>query len=144
VSHPTRVGILGCGGATQAIHLPVLSTMTDSLEVTRVTDVQGDLATQVASRCDARASTDARDIIDDTDIDVIVICSRHGLHAEQVVASCAAGKPEAIATLKSLVLHKGAMRRAAGHTHPLPAQHARALRLASQPCALPGFVSAQC
>ncbi len=86
------VGIIGCGPVTQTIHLPVLATMPDRFRVAHVMDVDGEVASAVAERVNARHTTNVEELLSDPDVDVVAICSPHGFHAEQVQASCEAGK----------------------------------------------------
>jgi predicted dehydrogenase len=87
-----RVGFLGSGGVTQAIHLPVLATMPDLWKVAAVMDANTDLAAAIAARCGAFSTNSADALIEDPTIDVIAICSPNRFHAQQVVAACRAGK----------------------------------------------------
>jgi len=89
---PLGVGILGAGPVTQAIHLPTLARLTDMFRVVSIMDVDADVARSVAARVDARDTTDMSAVLDDADVDVVVVCSPHHIHAEQVIAACRAGK----------------------------------------------------
>lgn len=86
------VGIIGAGPVTQAIHLPVLAGLADRFRVTRVMDVDGGLAAEVAARAGAVPGTDVDELLADPAVDVVAICSPHRFHAEQAIAACAAGK----------------------------------------------------
>lgn len=86
------VGIIGAGPVTQAIHLPVLASLTDQFRVTRVMDVDGALAAAVAARAGAAGGTDVAELLADPAVDVVAICSPHRFHAEQAIAACVAGK----------------------------------------------------
>ena len=86
-----RVGILGAGPVTQAIHLPTLARLSDDFEVRVVMDVHAATAETVARRAGAAHTTRAEDVFGDPSVDVIVICSPSQFHAEQVIAACRAG-----------------------------------------------------
>jgi myo-inositol 2-dehydrogenase / D-chiro-inositol 1-dehydrogenase len=86
-----RVGFLGAGPVTQAIHLPTLARLEGLLEVVHVTDVDADVARSVAARVGARHSTAMEELLRDEDVDVVAVCSPHRFHAEQVIAACRAG-----------------------------------------------------
>ncbi len=86
------VGILGAGPVTQAIHLPTLARLTDTFRVAAIMDVDEDIARSVASRVGARHTTDMESLLSDPDVEVVVICSPHQFHADQVIAACRAGK----------------------------------------------------
>lgn len=86
------IGFLGAGQATQAIHLPVLASIRDRFEIRWVMDVDSAVAGVVAGLVDAKAATDIAPVLDDPDVAIVVICSPSTLHAEQILATCAAGK----------------------------------------------------
>ena len=86
------VGFIGCGEATQAIHLPVLSLFRDDLRTVACMDTDPGVAAAVAERCGARSCSTLEEVLDDDAVDIVVICSPSDFHAEQVIASCAAGK----------------------------------------------------
>ena len=86
-----RVGILGAGPVTQAIHLPTLARLSQDFEVRVVMDVHAATAERVARRANAAHTTRAEDVFADPGVDVIVICSPSQFHAEQVIAACRAG-----------------------------------------------------
>jgi myo-inositol 2-dehydrogenase/D-chiro-inositol 1-dehydrogenase len=86
------VGILGAGPVTQAIHLPTLSRLEDVFHVARVMDVDPDVAASVAGRVGAKSTTSMEELLADEDVQIVVICSPHQFHAEQVIAACRAGK----------------------------------------------------
>lgn len=87
-----NVGLLGAGLVTQAIHLPVIASLSERLRVAKVMDVDAALAEEVASRCGAVATTDVGEVLDDPAVDIVAVCSPHAFHAEQVIAACHAGK----------------------------------------------------
>jgi predicted dehydrogenase len=89
---PLGVGILGAGPVTQAIHLPALARLRDILEVRHIMDVDPAVASSVAARVGATASTSVDHLLGDTGVDIVAICSPHQFHAEQVIAVCRAGK----------------------------------------------------
>ncbi|WP_231391918.1 Gfo/Idh/MocA family protein [Arthrobacter sp. 35W] len=89
---PLGVGILGAGPVTQAIHLPALARLSGLLEVRHIMDVDPDVAKSVAARVGAASSSSMDALLADPGVDVIAICSPHQFHAEQVIASCLAGK----------------------------------------------------
>ena len=92
VSDCFRIGFIGAGLVTQAIHLPVLAALHDRWSVAKVMDIDAEVAAMVASRCAATPTTQALDLIADEDIDVVAICSPHSFHAEQTIACCKARK----------------------------------------------------
>lgn len=89
---PLGVGIIGAGPVTQAIHLPALARLHGVLEVRHVMDVDPAVAAAVARRVGANHSTSVEQLLADPAVDVVAICSPNRFHAEQVIASCRAGK----------------------------------------------------
>lgn len=92
VPSPLGVGFLGAGPVTQAIHLPTLARLGDLFSVTHVNDIDPAVAGSVAARVGARSSTSADELLHDSAVDVVAICSPHQFHAAQVIAACRAGK----------------------------------------------------
>lgn len=86
------VGILGAGPVTQSIHLPTLARLQDVFKVARIMDVDPAVAESVAGRVGAAWTTSMEDLLADDDVEIVVICSPHQFHAEQVIAACRAGK----------------------------------------------------
>jgi myo-inositol 2-dehydrogenase/D-chiro-inositol 1-dehydrogenase len=86
------VGFIGAGPVTQAIHLPTLARLPNIFEVVAVMDVDSTIADSVARRAGARGVTTADEVMDDTRVDVVAICSPPQFHADQVIAAIAAGK----------------------------------------------------
>jgi hypothetical protein len=89
---PLGVGVIGAGPVTQAIHIPALATLPERLQVRHIMDVDQSVATEVAGRVGARASTDVQSVLDDASVDIVAICSPPQFHADQVAAACEAGK----------------------------------------------------
>ena len=85
------VGIIGAGPVTQAIHLPTLSRLPDQFEVVKIMDVDARTAETVSKRVGAAFTTDYEDLLADSRVDVVAICSPAPFHAAQVIAACRAG-----------------------------------------------------
>ncbi|WP_227496908.1 Gfo/Idh/MocA family protein [Planctomonas psychrotolerans] len=86
------VGILGAGPVTQAIHLPTLARLREVFHVARIMDVDPAIAQSVAGRVGAAWTTDVDELLADDEVQIVVVCSPHQFHAEQVIAACRAGK----------------------------------------------------
>ncbi|GAA1001026.1 Gfo/Idh/MocA family protein [Subtercola frigoramans] len=86
------VGIVGAGPVVQAIHLPTLARLTNRFEVRVILDIDENVATDVADRVSARATTDFQDLLDDPSVEVVAICTPAFLHAEQVIAALESNK----------------------------------------------------
>ncbi|GLY02762.1 Gfo/Idh/MocA family oxidoreductase [Actinoplanes sp. NBRC 101535] len=91
-ARPLGVGFLGAGAVVQTIHLPTLARLRDRLETRVVMDVNPQTAAAVAARAGARATTSESDLLADTSVDIVAICSPPEFHAAQVVAAIRAGK----------------------------------------------------
>jgi len=88
-----RVGLIGTGGFASGVHLPNLARMSDRFRVDAIASRTGSNADTHARHCGARyATTNWRQVVDDPEIDLVFICTRHHLHAEQVLAALAVGK----------------------------------------------------
>jgi predicted dehydrogenase/threonine dehydrogenase-like Zn-dependent dehydrogenase len=88
-----RVGLLGAGGFAQGMHLPNLQKLRERYELRGVVSRTGANAKAVAERYDAAyASTDVDALLADKDVDLVIIATRHDLHAELALRCRAAGK----------------------------------------------------
>ncbi len=89
-SEVLRVGIVGCGLATQSLHLPALQSLAASYRITAVTDTSEAVATAVAARSGARAIADVFGLVEDPEVDVVVICTPDAFHLDHALAACEA------------------------------------------------------
>ncbi len=88
-----RVGIIGAGSFAKGTHLPNLKQLADRFEIRAIVSRTGTSALAVARQYDAAvAATDYREVLNDPEIDAVLICTRHHLHASQAAASLRAGK----------------------------------------------------
>lgn len=88
-----RVGIVGCGEATQILHLPSLRQLADKFTVTAVCDVSEIVLESVASQWNIPSRfPDYRDLVKRSDIDVVLVANPNAYHAEVVLAAAQAGK----------------------------------------------------
>lgn len=86
------VAIVGAGAVTQAIHLPTLARLDAAFRVVHLSDVDRNLAEEIARPLGARASASIDEVLADDGVDVVAICSPHHLHVAQVTAALDAGK----------------------------------------------------
>jgi predicted dehydrogenase/threonine dehydrogenase-like Zn-dependent dehydrogenase len=87
-----RLGLLGPGAFASAVLLPVLKRM-KGVELRGVTSAHGVTARRAADKFGFRYCSSAeQEILEDSEIDAVVIATRHHLHARQVVAALRAGK----------------------------------------------------
>ena len=92
-SRRVRVGIVGPGSFLRGTHLPNLK-LDGSAPVVAVAARRGTTATDVARAAggDAKATTDWRQVIENPDVDLVMIGTRHDSHAEIAAAALQAGK----------------------------------------------------
>lgn len=99
-----RVGIVGCGLATQSLHVPALQSLATSYRITVVTDASEAVAAKVAGRTGARAVIDAFALVEDPEVDVVVICTPDAFHLDHALAACEARR-KAVLVEKPMTLN---------------------------------------
>ena len=88
-----RVALVGAGGFAQGSHVPNLLKLRDRYQVRAVVSRTGSTAKAVADRAEAAyASTDLDEVLGDPDVDLVLIATRHDLHAAQTLRALRAGK----------------------------------------------------
>ena len=88
-----RVAIVGAGGFARSVHMPNLQKLADLYHLRTVVDATGDKASAAAQEFGADcASTNFDDVLGDADIDMVIICTRHNLHADLTERAAKAGK----------------------------------------------------
>jgi len=88
-----RTAILGAGSFATATHLPNLKKLGKHFEIRAICSRTGSKAQAVARQFDATyATTDYREVLDDPDVDLVMICTRHNLHGPMVLECLKAGK----------------------------------------------------
>jgi predicted dehydrogenase/threonine dehydrogenase-like Zn-dependent dehydrogenase len=86
------IGFLGAGNYAKAVLLPALGARNDVRAIALVT-ATGPSAQRTAERfAFARFGTDPAAVLDDPDVDLVFVATRHDLHAEQAIAALRAGK----------------------------------------------------
>jgi len=86
------VGVIGAGPGVSALHLPTLARLADRFAIVHVADAGSGRASALADRWGARSSSGIDDLLGDPRVDVVAICSPPAEHADQILASVAAGK----------------------------------------------------
>lgn len=87
-----RVGFVGCGRATERLHLPALQKI-PGVEVVAVSDIDAGALERVANRFEIpRRSTDWRSLLEDASLDVVAVCVPARFHADVAVGVLEAGK----------------------------------------------------
>lgn len=97
------VGIIGAGNFTKMTLLPALKNT--GAELKSIASANGVSGTALAKKYAFAYSTSSyKDILSDADIDLVIITTRHNLHAGQVIDSLKAGKH--VFVEKPLALHE--------------------------------------
>lgn len=88
-----KMALVGAGGFAQGMHLPNLQKLKDKFDLRTVVSRTGLSARGAAERFGiANAATDYQAVLDDPEIDLVLIATRHDLHAEMTLAALNAGK----------------------------------------------------
>jgi predicted dehydrogenase/threonine dehydrogenase-like Zn-dependent dehydrogenase len=85
------LGIIGSGNFTKATLLPVLSKLTANIKY--LSSCSGLSGTLLAKKFDVQYSTTNNDdILNDSEVDAVIITTRHNAHARMCIAALRAGK----------------------------------------------------
>ena len=89
-----RIAVVGAGGFAKGMHLPNLRALSKLYHLQAVVDRTGHDAASVARQFGASySSTDFRKVLEDPEVDAVLICTRHNLHADMTLQALKAGKP---------------------------------------------------
>lgn len=90
-----RIGIIGCGGIANGKHMPSLSKL-PNIQMTAFCDIVEERAAAAAAHYGApdgtRVYTDYRQLLEDSSLDIIHVCTPNDSHAEIAIAALEAGK----------------------------------------------------
>jgi len=87
-----RVGVIGCGGIAQMMHLPTLAERPDLFEIAAIGDISEEVLHAVGERYHvARRTRDFREITTDSALDTVFVLSS-GRHDAALLAAFDAGK----------------------------------------------------
>ncbi len=88
-----RVGLVGASSFAQGVHLPNMVKLREKIALHAVMSRTGTSAKAVAKQyAAAYATTDYREILEDPDVDLVIITTRHNLHGPMVLDALKAGK----------------------------------------------------
>lgn len=88
-----NVAIVGAGGFAKGMHLPNLQNLNSKYTIHAVMSRTGSNAKAIAVKYGAKyATTDYAEILNDTSVDLVMICTRHDLHAEYAIKAMKQGK----------------------------------------------------
>jgi len=89
-----RTAIIGCGGITERRHGPVLSRMTDRVQLVALADLSEERLALMGDKLGVppeRRYTDWEQMLAREELDLVDIATPHGVHAEQAIAAAQAG-----------------------------------------------------
>jgi predicted dehydrogenase/threonine dehydrogenase-like Zn-dependent dehydrogenase len=87
------VACVGAGGFAVQMHLPNLLKQREILQIRTICSRTGSNALSVAKQFGAaQATTDYAEVLRDPNIDLVILCTRHDLHARMTLAALRAGK----------------------------------------------------
>lgn len=88
-----RVAVIGAGSFAKEMHLPNLLELKTDYQLRAVVSRTGHNAASTAKRFGAQyCATDYREVLDDSDIDAVIIATRHDTHASIAMQALRAGK----------------------------------------------------
>lgn len=88
-----RAALVGAGGFAQGMHLPNLMKLRQDYQVRAIMSRTGAKAKAVAEQYEAAyATTDYAAVLDDPEIDLVILATRHNLHGTMVLEALRAGK----------------------------------------------------
>ena len=108
-SEKIKVALIGAGSFAKGVHLPNLEKLNDFYVIYAVMSRTGSNATSIARQYKAKyATTNYQEILNDSDVDMVMICTRHNLHAQYSIEAMKKGK--AVFVEKPMALNKGEMK----------------------------------
>lgn len=88
---PLKIGVIGCGSIAQHRHLPEYLLNLHS-EIVAVCDINEDRAKEVAEMYGARAYLQYEELLKNTEVEAVSICTPNYLHAPISIAALLTGK----------------------------------------------------
>lgn len=87
------VALIGAGGFAKGMHLPNLQKMGGIYTLRAVASKTGTNATSIGRQYEASyATTDYKEVLRDPEVDMVMIATRHNLHARMAIEATRAGK----------------------------------------------------
>lgn len=88
-----KFALVGAGSFATAMHLPNMMNLPDKFKLHAVCNRTGNKAVSVSEQFGAKYSTtDIKDILDDSEVEMVLIATRHDSHADLVLKCLQAGK----------------------------------------------------
>lgn len=92
-SEKINIALVGVGSFATNMHLPNLGLLKDKFQLYAVVNRSGYKATHIAKQYGAKYSTtNYQDVLNDENVDLVFICTRHDSHADLVLEALQAGK----------------------------------------------------
>ena len=103
-----KVALIGAGSFAKGTHLPNLEKLNNFYDIYAIMSRTGSNATSIAQQYKAKyATTNYQEILNDPDVDMVMICTRHNLHAQYSIEAMEKGK--AVFVEKPMALNKKEM-----------------------------------
>src|SRR5260370_20285811 len=88
---PIRLGIVGCGGLTQTVHIPCVASL-EAFRVVAVCDVREEAARRAAARPPrSRVFADAGRLLEE-EVDAVLVCAPPAVHEAVTLGALARGR----------------------------------------------------
>jgi len=93
ISGKIKIAVVGAGSFAKSMHLPNLQRLSHLYHIRAIVSATGSNVRFTAQQFGADyASTNYEDVLNDPDVDAVLICTRHNLHAQQAIQAIRAGK----------------------------------------------------
>jgi predicted dehydrogenase/threonine dehydrogenase-like Zn-dependent dehydrogenase len=93
LSGTINIVVVGAGNFAKSMHLPNLQKLSNLYHIRAIVSATGSNAKATAQQFGADyATTKYEDVLNDPDVDAVLICTRHHLHAQQTISALRAGK----------------------------------------------------
>lgn len=88
-----NVALIGAGGFAQSTHLPNINHLSSDFSIHTILNRNGSNAVTVAKQFGAKnATTNYREVLNDEEVCLVLICTRHDLHANMTIEALRSGK----------------------------------------------------
>jgi len=101
-----RVAVIGAGSFARAVHLPNIKKLPQQISLKAIADISGVSSSQAARQFGAEyCTTDYRQVLADSEVEMVIIATRHNLHASLAIEALQAGK--AVLLEKPMAVNRG-------------------------------------
>src|SRR5947207_1732782 len=139
-----RLGMVGCGGLTQTVHIPCVASL-EAFRVVAVCDVREEAARRAAARLPSSRVYTAWERLLEEDLDAVFVCAPPAVHEAVTLAALAQGrhvfleKPPSMTSAGARRLVDAAAGKPVKTLVGTMWRHAPAHRLAKELAERPGF-----